>query len=52
MTCVICTGPICGYGHNAEPAQKGLCCDECNSLVVIPMRMGIMFGYKTGDEEE
>ena len=27
------------HGHNAEPAADGRCCDECNSCVVIPLRL-------------
>ena len=49
--CVICggdidqtvdpeTGEIIGvYGHNAAPVQDGICCDACNSTVVIPFRL-------------
>ncbi len=27
------------FGHNAEPVNSGRCCDECNSLVVLPVRI-------------
>lgn len=30
------------HGHNAEPVADGRCCDECNSLVVIPARIAQM----------
>ena len=26
-------------GHNAEPINKGRCCEKCNNIVVIPMRL-------------
>jgi hypothetical protein len=26
-------------GHNAEPVTEGRCCTECNSNVVLPVRM-------------
>ncbi len=46
MECVICNNeikvqPITGWedGHNAEPVQKGRCCDVCNWKVVIPYRI-------------
>jgi hypothetical protein len=27
------------YGNNAEPVNSGRCCDECNDMVVIPVRI-------------
>jgi len=46
MECVICNNeievqPSNGWeeGHNAEPVQKGRCCDVCNWSVVIPYRI-------------
>ena len=24
-----------GFGHNAQPINDGICCDECNTLVII-----------------
>ena len=41
MKCCICNEEIVGkYGHNAEPVvANGRCCDVCNSLKVIPMRL-------------
>jgi hypothetical protein len=26
-------------GHNAEPIEKGRCCSECNTLLVVPERL-------------
>lgn len=37
--CCICQHPIKGYGNNAEPYKKGICCDRCDSKYVIPFRM-------------
>jgi hypothetical protein len=44
--CCLCGGKIDGYGNNAEPLQKGQCCDECNKVKVIPHRMQIMIHGK------
>lgn len=41
MRCVICDKAIVGYGNNAEPVAGGLCCDRCNTEVVIPTRMSM-----------
>ena len=36
IKCVICEGPIKGYGHNPDPISKtGRCCDSCNHLVIV-----------------
>lgn len=45
MICCICNGEIQkganGWegGHNAQPAEDGRCCDQCNAEIVIPLRM-------------
>jgi hypothetical protein len=45
LKCSICKGPIpvehgtWKYGHNAEPVNSGRCCGNCNTMVVIPMRL-------------
>jgi len=26
-------------GHNAQPLMEGRCCDDCNTLVVVPTRV-------------
>lgn len=33
--CVICKEQYQGYGNNAEPLNKGRCCDVCNADVII-----------------
>ena len=37
--CVICGSPIKGFGNNAEPVAKGLCCNLCDAKVVLPARI-------------
>lgn len=32
--CSICFQEYEGFGNNAEPINKGRCCDECNNSVV------------------
>ena len=32
--CCICSKHINGYGNNAQPLKRGICCDECNFLVI------------------
>ena len=28
-------------GNNAEPVTSGRCCGDCNSMVVVPVRIGL-----------
>ena len=35
MECSICNETIEGHGHNAQPINDGICCDDCNMLVVL-----------------
>ena len=44
--CVICGCIIYGYGNNAEPIKKGICCNRCNKLFVIPKRIKMVFKNK------
>ena len=37
--CSICGDSYYGYGNNADPINAGRCCNQCNSLVVIPARV-------------
>jgi len=37
--CSLCHRPYEGYGNNAVPLNEGRCCDNCNSLRVIPARI-------------
>ena len=36
MKCSICKEDMIGkFGHNAQPINDGICCDDCNMLVVL-----------------
>lgn len=37
--CSICGQKYEGYGNNAQPVNNGRCCDQCNTLIVIPRRI-------------
>ena len=37
--CCICERKLNGYGNNAYPIKKGMCCDNCNIRFVVPARM-------------
>lgn len=39
IVCVLCGKEQSGYGNNAMPLKKGMCCDECNKKKVIPERI-------------
>lgn len=43
--CCLCFGELGGngHGHNASPVVEGRCCEACNSCVVIPTRIAILF---------
>ena len=50
LKCSICDllitpHPLSGWagGNNAQPINDGRCCDDCNSMVVIPTRLARMF---------
>lgn len=39
-TCCICGKEFIGSGNNPDPYKKeGRCCDDCNTLYVIPERL-------------
>lgn len=38
--CVICKNRFIGWGNNAEPVKKGICCNDCNFEKIIPARIG------------
>ena len=50
--CVICDENINGYGNNAQPVKRGLCCDKCNTDIVIPKRMEALMKIKPEISEE
>ena len=35
MKCSICNKDFEGFGNNAEPINDGVCCDDCNNLVLV-----------------
>ena len=41
--CEICQGQIVGGAHNAAPVRSGRCCESCNTVHVLPMRMEMVF---------
>ena len=42
-TCCICGKDFIGFGNNPYPVKdKGTCCDQCNSEVVIPKRLEVL----------
>jgi len=42
--CSICGGKYDNYGNNSEPVNSGRCCDKCNTVVVITVRL---YGQRT-----
>ena len=34
INCSICKEDFEGYGNNAQPVNNGICCDDCNTLVI------------------
>lgn len=38
--CSLCGEKYEGFGNNAEPLARACCCDSCNSLYVVPYRLG------------
>lgn len=45
--CCICGKKFDGWGNNPAPAkEKGRCCDECNTGVVLPLRIAALFKRK------
>lgn len=39
MKCIFCGKEIIGFGNNAQPLKKGICCENCNITKVIPYRI-------------
>lgn len=37
--CSICKEMHSDYGNNAQPINDGVCCDYCNTTMVIPARI-------------
>ena len=47
--CCFCGVDYGRYGNNAQPLFDGRCCNTCNTELVIPARISMMFG---SEEEE
>lgn len=51
--CCICGKEFEGFGHNAEPVMLGVCCEDCNTSIVLPTRivnMKVIPEPKVGDK--
>jgi len=48
--CSICSRRFTEWGNNAEPVNSGICCDSCNSNVVIPTRFSFAFQNKKSED--
>jgi hypothetical protein len=47
--CVICGNVYEGHGHNPSPIkEEGRCCEACNAIHVIPLRIS-RFTLRGGD---
>lgn len=47
--CSICGKKYIGDGNNAQPINNGICCDKCNTTIVIPRRIQD-YGKRVQDE--
>ena len=51
--CVLCKESIVGFGNNPQPvADKGKCCDRCNGIYVIPLRVYSFMAWKKEEEKK
>lgn len=48
--CSICDREFQGRGNNAEPVNRGRCCDECDMTTVFGMRVEILNEIRRGFE--
>ena len=52
-TCCICNEEFEGWGNNPAPAKlEGVCCDECNFGLVLPIRMLVLEWSHLTDEQK
>lgn len=51
--CSICQRNYFGWGNNAQPVNDGRCCDDCNTMIVLPERISLILKgiYGGGNEE-
>ena len=53
IECVLCKESIVGFGNNPQPvADKGKCCDRCNGIYVIPLRVYTFMAWKKEEEKK
>ena len=53
--CCICGDVFTGWGNNPYPVNKdenARCCNDCNSMHVIPARIAAMYERKDTDNEK
>lgn len=48
--CCVCGKEFTGYGNNAQPIVDGICCDECNNLVILRRMELALSNYKGGEK--
>lgn len=48
--CCFCGVDYGRYGNNAQPLFDGRCCNTCNTDLVIPARISMMFGSEEDEE--
>ncbi len=50
--CVICDDYFTGWGNNPDPVKNyGECCNTCNTMKVIPIRLGQIINNETLKEK-
>ena len=49
--CCFCGVDYGRYGNNAQPLFDGRCCNDCNTELVIPARISMMFGAESEYED-
>ena len=52
--CCLCGKDYGEWGNNALPVKDGRCCDDCNTMKVIPARLALLLADKkeTAAEEK
>lgn len=51
--CCLCNGTFTDYGHNPDPlgdVQTEHCCDDCNTMYVLTVRLGRRIDPMTSPE--
>lgn len=50
--CSICGRDFIGWGNNAEPINDGICCDDCNGIVIGRRLLEYQRRRKSDDEKK